>query len=93
MLSSAQSSSSQNIPVSLFGDPQFRRDLAADPVATLVAHGIKVRKSDLPAKIRLPNLDELGRLSADSSDADSGTPPGGGSGSPDAPFYWLGFIG
>lgn len=64
MLSSANSAS-QNIPVSLFADPEFRRDLAADPIATLAAHGIKIDESDLPDEIRLPDLDELARKQSD----------------------------
>ena len=88
MLSSAHSSSSQNIPVSLFADPKFRRDLAADPVATLAAHGIKVRKSDLPAEIRLPNLDDLGRMSSAPGNGNGppANPPGNGGGSPSDDF-------
>lgn len=94
MLSSAHSNS-QNVPISLFADPNFRRDLAADPVATLAAHGIKVNESDLPAEIRLPNLDDLGRMSADPGNG-NGPPidhPGAGSGPPvDSAIPWFVFL-
>jgi len=97
MLSSAQLSS-QNVPVSLFADPKFRRDLAANPVATLAAHGIKVRKSDLPAEIRLPDLDDLGRLSAAPGNGNGNGPPANppGQGPPTdnlEPWFWVVFVG
>ena len=88
MLSSAHSSS-QNVPISLFADPAFRRDLAADPIKTLAAHGIKVNESDLPAEIRLPNLDDLGRMSANPGNG-NGPPagnPGNGNGGPPTDDY------
>lgn len=96
MLSSV-STSSPSVPVSLFADPAFRRDLAADPVKALAAHGIKVAASDLPAEIRLPEYDEMGRLSADPGNG-NGPDNSNGNGPPVSPhdqrgIPWFLFVG
>lgn len=99
MLSSAQTRS-PNLPVSLVADPDFRRDLAADPVKTLAAHGIDVRGSQLPAEIRLPDVGDLEALSADPGNGNGngqGQGNGQGNGPPTNPlgpndFIWYMFL-
>ncbi|MDA8017774.1 MAG: hypothetical protein MPN21_10025 [Thermoanaerobaculia bacterium] len=90
MLSSADSAS-QNVPVSLLADPEFRRDFVADPVKTLAAHGIRVNECDLPAEVRLPGLDELAEISANPGTGDDSS---NGNGNPkptlpDPPGDWI----